>query len=109
MKQLPVLILLLASYSLPGCAEKAVLVGKPGPAVEAEEVVTYYIDRPRCNFETVAHIRVNGGYFSLESMLRNMRRQAAELGASGLYVLQTQQLEIREYLGTAKAIRCLPT
>jgi len=108
MKRLPALILLLASYSLFGCAEKAVLVGRPGPAVAAEEVVTYYIDRPPCNFETVAHIRISGGYFSLESMLKNMRRQAAELGASGLFVLQTRQLEIREFLGTAKAIRCLP-
>ncbi|MDH3220025.1 MAG: hypothetical protein OEO19_10890 [Gammaproteobacteria bacterium] len=109
MKQLSTLLLLLACYSLSGCAEKAVLVGQPGPVIAAEEVVTYYIDRPSCNFETVAHIRASGGYFSLESMLANMRRQAAELGASGLYVLQTQRLEIREFMGTAKAIRCLPT
>ena len=67
----------------------------------------YYTERPRCPFETVAHIRATGGYFSLESMLRNMYREAAQLGASGLYVLETRQLENREYLGTAKAIRCL--
>jgi hypothetical protein len=41
-------------------------------------------------------------------MVEGMRQHAARVGASGLYVLQTQQLEIKEYLGTARAIRCLP-
>jgi hypothetical protein len=36
-----------------------------------------------------------------------MQKQAAMVGANGLYVLHTQQLDVKEYLGTAKAIRCL--
>ncbi len=90
------------------CVESAVVVGQPGPALAREEVDIYYARRPRCNFETVAHIRASGGYFSMESMFENMRREAAELGAGGLYVLETRMLDTREFIGTAKAIRCLP-
>lgn len=90
------------------CVEPSIVVGRPGPALASEEVDIYYAERPRCDFETVAHIRVSGGYFTLDAMFRNMRREAAELGAGGLYVLETRLLNTREYVGTAKAIRCLP-
>lgn len=103
-----IVYLLLCAFLLCACVEPSVVVGQPGPALATEEVDIYYVERPRCNFETVAHIRVNGGYFSLDSMFRNMRREAAELGAGGLYVLETRMLNTREYIGTAKAIRCLP-
>ena len=99
--------LLLSAFCLCACVEPSLVVGQPGPALASEEVEIYYVERPRCNFETVAHIRVSGGYFTLESMFRNMRRKAAELGAGGLYVLETRMLETREFIGTAKAIRCL--
>ena len=59
--------------------------------------------------ETIAWMQAEGGYISLNSMLEKMRDQAAELGASGLYVLQTQRSEMKEFGGSAKAIRCLPT
>lgn len=98
-------ILIISTATLCGCINTTV-VGKPEASVAAEEVAIYYIDRPRCEFETIAHIRVSGGFFTLDSMLKSMRRQAAKVGANGLYVLQTQQLDIKEYLGTAKAIRC---
>ncbi len=100
------LIMLLSLLS--GCVQPPLMVGKAGPAVSPEQVVVYFPDRPRCNFETLAHIQINGGYLSLESMFRKMRMQAAAIGADGLYVLHTQRMEIREYLGNAKAIRCLP-
>ena len=103
---IPALLIIVAV--LGGCAESTLLIGQPGAVIAGEDVVVYYIDRPRCNYETVAHIRVNGNYYSLRSMLDFMRSKAGELGASGLYVLQTQQLDIKDYLGTAKAIRCLP-
>jgi hypothetical protein len=99
-------ILILSTCTLYGCINTTV-IGKPEVGITAEEVAIYYIDRPRCDFETIAHIRVSGGFFTLDSMLKSMRRQAAKVGANGLYVLQTQQLDLKEYLGTAKAIRCL--
>ena len=93
---------------LSGCVQPPLMVGKAGPAVPPEQVVVYFPDRPSCNFETVAHLQINGGYLSLESMFRKMRQQAAEIGADGLFVLHAQRMEIREYLANAKAIRCLP-
>lgn len=90
-----------------GCADPALVVGPPRTAVASEDVTVYFIDRPRCNFETLAHIRVQGGYLSLQSMVDKMRKQAAEVGASGVYVMQTQQSSLKDFRGSAKAIRCL--
>lgn len=101
-------ILMLCIVWLSGCASPALVVGQTAPALDAEEVDIYYVDRPRCNFETIAYLRSTGGYISLASMFRKMRSEAGKLGASGVYVLETRQLETREFLGTAKAIRCLP-
>lgn len=95
------------SLALAACADPALVVGTPGPAVAREEVVVYYIDRPRCDFETIAHLRVAGGYLSLQSMIDKMRQRAADLGASGVYVLEAQQSSMKDYRGSAKAIRCL--
>ena len=108
MKSSLFLTLLLSSLLLSGCAETPLVIGQPAASTNSQQVTIYYIDRPSCNFETLAHIRVTGGYYSLGSMLAKMRQQAAGVGADGLYVLQTQQLDVKEYLGTAKAIRCLP-
>ena len=108
MKNSLFLTLLLSSLLLSGCAEPVLVIGQPVAGSDNQRVTIYYIDRPSCNFETLAHIRVTGGYFSLESMLAKMQEQAAGVGADGLYVLHTQQLDVKEYLGTAKAIRCLP-
>ncbi len=106
MKKIRKSILAVLMSSLVGCAQLPLIVGQPRAEIASEDVIIYYSERPRCNFETIAHIRVTGGYLSLESMLGKMRQQAAEVGASGLYVLQTQQLDVKEFLGTAKAIRC---
>jgi hypothetical protein len=108
MKNSSLLIFLPICLFLHGCVEPALVVGQPSAAVDSETVDIYYIDRPHCNFETIAHINVTGGYFSLQAMLRSMRREAAELGAEGLYVQHTQQINTREFLGTARAIRCVP-
>lgn len=102
-----ILTIILSGLTLAACSQTILVVGQPSAAIQSEDVVIYYPERPACNFETVAHIDIEGGYFSLESMFENMREEAANLGASGLYVLQTQRLPLKEYLGTAKAIRCL--
>ncbi|MFZ9037734.1 MAG: hypothetical protein ACO3DT_06655 [Gammaproteobacteria bacterium] len=108
MKKSIVLTLLLSSQLLSGCVDPAMVVGQPGTSLSSDAVRIYHIDRPTCNFQTIAHIRFTGGYFTMNSMLHNMRQDAAEVGANGLYVLHTQQLPNRELLGTAKAIRHLP-
>ena len=89
------------------CATPPLVVGPPRAPLADDDVVVYFIDRPRCNFETLAHLRVEGGYLSLQSMVDKMRAQAADLGASGVYVLETQQSSMKDFRGSAKAIRCL--
>lgn len=101
-------IILPCAGLLAGCMQPALVIGPQRAAIASEDVVIYYADRPHCRFETIAHIQAEGGFFSLQTMFGNMRRQAAEIGASGLYVLQTQRSEMKEYSGSAKAIRCLP-
>jgi len=108
MKISRVLILLAMSQLLSGCVETSVIAAQPGASLPSDVVRVYFIERPRCNFETIAHIRVSGGFVTLASMLRSMRKRAAKLGADGLYLRHTQQLNTREFLGTASAIRCLP-
>ena len=99
--------LIFAVIALGGCAHPPMMLGQPRAELVSEDVVVYFIDRPQCNFETVAYLQVDGGYFSLNSLLERMRQQAAEIGASGLYVLHTQRSELKDYRGSAKAIRCL--
>ncbi len=99
---------LLSLCLLASCAQPPLLLSRPGDAVDAERVKIYYPDRPRCDFQTLAYLQVSGGYTSLESMFKKMRQQAAEIGADGLYVVHTQRMDLLEYVGTAKAIRCLP-
>ena len=91
---------------LAGCAQSPFVVGPVREPLASNDVVIYYIDRPPCNFETIAHLRTDGGYLSLNSMVEKLRQQAAEIGASGLYVYHTQQSELKEFSGSAKAIRC---
>jgi len=109
MKNSLIMAILLSSYSLLACVESNLVIGQPGTSINSDDVTVYFIDRPPCNFETIALISMNGGFYSLDSLVWGMRQQAARVGATGLYVLQTQQLAIKEYLGTAKAIRCLST
>ena len=90
-----------------GCAAPPLVVGPPRAPLASDDVVVYFVDRPRCHFETLAHLRVEGGYLSLQSMVDKLRRQAAALGASGVYVLETQQSSMKDFRGSAKAIRCL--
>ena len=91
---------------LVSCAHPITLIGTAEPTVDRKLVTIYYPDRPACNFDTVGIIYIEGGYYSLVSMLVKMQSQAAEVGATAIYVLHTQRLDIKEYIGSAKAIRC---
>ncbi len=99
-------MLLLSSLLLAACMQPPLIVGTSGAAVDPEQVAVFYARRPACRFETVAELSASG-YFSLRSMFDNLRRDAAALGADAIYVVHTQQTEMKEFLGAAKAIRCL--
>lgn len=99
--------LLIAAGICGGCANSTLLVGQQRAAIDSEDVVLYFYERPRCNFETIAWIEMTHGVFGVEQMLADMRQAAAEVGASGLVLIQSQQLSLIETAGSAKAIRCL--
>ena len=90
-----------------GCANTTLLVGQQRAAIDSDDVVVYFYERPRCNFETVAWIEVKHGVFGPQHMLSDMREAAAEVGASGLVLQHSQQLSLIETAGSARAIRCL--
>ena len=103
------LSLLIVIAVLLGCIQPPLMLSQPRDALAVEDVMMYYMERPLCNYETMAYLQAEGGYLSLESMFKNMRKQAARIGASGVYVLHTQRSELKDYRGSAKAIRCLST
>lgn len=91
------------------CARPITIVGQVEESVDIDSVDIYYPHLPKCNFETVAYIRVEGGIYSLSGLIEHMRSQAADVGASAVYIMHTQRLDIKEYTGVAKAIRCEAT
>ena len=99
---------LLLLFLLNACVQPITIVGSVRESVDESQVAIYYTQRPECNFETIGLILIEGGYYSLQALFRKMRVQAATVGADAIYVLHTQRLGIKEYTGSAKAIKCLP-
>ena len=97
---------LMIALILAGCAQPALVTGRTAAALNPDSVEIYYARQPACRFEIVAELSASG-YVSLASMFARMRRDAAALGANALYVVHTQQTEMKEFLGSARAIRCL--
>ena len=96
---------LIVVLALAGCAQPPLVTGRPSAAVNPDAVEIFYTRRPTCRFEVVAELSASG-YVSLASMFARMRRDAATIGANGLYVVHTQQTAMKEFLGSARAIRC---
>ncbi len=98
---------LVTSGLLAGCASEPFVTGRVGEPVSAESVVIYYINKPDCDYETIAYLVMERPLYSRQALADALRNQAAELGASAVYIEQTQRLPGREYVGTARAIRCI--
>ena len=103
------IFLLILATQIISCAHPVIIVGKTGGSIDASDVDIYYPELPKCNFNTIAYIRVEGGFYSLNSLIEHMRSQAANVGADALYIMQTQRLDIKEFTGVAKAIQCEAT
>lgn len=108
MDHLKLILLLGLTTLIVGCVQPITMVDAPGKSIDDSEVTIFYPQRPDCNFETIGYILIEGGYYSLQSLLNEMRMQAASVGADAIYVIHTQRLDIKVYIGSAKAIRCLP-
>jgi hypothetical protein len=104
-----IICLLIVGLMITACTPPMVLVGAPEPEIDREIVKVFYPQRPNCNFDTIGYILVEGGFYSLNALIEHMQSQAAEVGATGVYVTQTQRLDIKEYIGVATAIRCEET
>ncbi len=99
--------LCLCGVLLAGCSSEPFVVGEVGSPKPVDAVKIYYIDRPACEFKTIAHLVMETPYFYLQGAVNAMRMQAAELGAEGLFVEQTQRLPGRDYVATGRAIKCI--
>ena len=67
----------------------------------------YYFNRPKCDYEVVGYIEVDGFYYTKELVFQYMADEAHSLKADAVDIDYLQQLDTKEYIGLGKAIRCL--
>jgi hypothetical protein len=90
------------------CAGNSMIrTGKAGEEVEPDQVRLSFSQREPCAYEVIAHIEITGGYFSRESILQAFRSKAARVGADSVQVHYLQKRDVSEFLGQARAIRCV--
>ncbi len=93
--------------ALTACSQHSVTIsGQVYPAVEIQQVSVHLGQRPACEFDVIAHIRVDGGYIKRDALIMGMRQQAANVGASAVEIIEVQRIGSAEYKGTARALRC---
>ncbi len=85
-----IIFVLIFGLQMTACAHPITIVGQVEESVDVDSVDIYYPDLPKCNFDTVAYIRVEGGIYSLSGLIEHMRSQAADVGASAVFLMQTQ-------------------
>jgi hypothetical protein len=91
---------------LSACSKISTQVDFNHESVKPDNVELHYVKRPDCNYEIVGYLNTSGGYYSLDSLIANFRREAGSIGATGVYVTYTQRLDIGEFIASAQAIRC---
>ena len=91
------LVLLCAAVALlAACASSHVLTGTPRPAIDPSQVRIYY-GPPPGGYEEIARLDVGSGAFTYGStnksnaVIRNLRKEAARLGANGVLLQGTGQ------------------
>ena len=88
--------LLSAIVLLAACSSSHVLTGTPRPPIDPAQVRIYY-GPPPGGFQEIAQLDVSSGAFTYgaqnksEAVLRNLRREAARLGANGVLLRGTEQ------------------
>jgi len=94
-RALHALLLAAAIVLLAGCATSHVLTGQPRPPIDPAQVQVYFDPPP--GYVEIARLETASGAFAfgeqakLEAVLRNLRVEAARLGANGVLVLDTAQ------------------
>jgi len=88
-------LLLLSLLLLAGCATSAMVTGRVRPPIDPAQVRIYRVPPPG-GFEEVAQLETQSGAFTygeqnkLDSVLANMRKEAAKLGANGVLLVGTE-------------------
>jgi hypothetical protein len=87
--------LLLPLVLLAGCATSAMVTGRVRPPIDPAQVRIYQAPPPG-GFEEIAQLETQSGAFTygeqnkLDSVLENLRKQAAKLGANGVLLVGTE-------------------
>lgn len=76
------------------------------PEVDEEDIQLFYLNQPKCEYQKVGLIEVDGGYHNKQELFNELINLAAEMGADGVVVDHLQRLDIKEYVALAYAIRC---
>lgn len=84
-----------------------IVVGQTSDELNANEVNVYFNEKPDCDIEVVAWLQIPGDYYDRANLIASLRQQAAQLGAPALEITYLQKIAASEYLGSARAIRCL--
>ncbi len=96
------LTILAASVLLAACASSHVLTGTPRPPIHPDHVRIYY-GPPPGGYEEIARLDVGSGAFTYgnrnkaNAVMRNLRREAAKLGANvrvGPYAVIGPEVEV---------------
>jgi hypothetical protein len=94
-RALHALLLAAAIVLLAGCATSHVVTGQPRPPIDPAQVQVYFDPPP--GYQEIARLETSSGAFTfgdqakLEAVLRNLRAEAARLGANGVLVLDTAE------------------
>ena len=90
------------------CVSDSMIISGPVyPPLERSEVVVYLGQAPGCEFAVVAHLQAQGGYLKRDSLITGFRQQAADVGANALQIIDIQRIGTSEYVGSARALRCI--
>lgn len=87
-------LFLLPLVLLAGCATSAMVTGRVRPPIDPAQVRVY--TTPPAGFEEVAQLETQSGAFTygeqnkLDSVLANLRKEAAKLGANGVLLVGTE-------------------
>ncbi len=68
----------------------------------------FYYTKPTCAYEVIGYIEVNGFYYTKSGVFQFMADEAKKMQADAVEIDYLDQLDIKEYVGLGKAIRCLP-
>ena len=102
------LLIYMIMLGLLACANNSTLViGPVSDAVKSREVEIYYANNPACEYVVVALMEIPGHHYSRASLIEAFRVKAASLGATAIQISHMQKIGASEYLGSARAIRCV--